>query len=160
MIRTTKPVKNFEPRTVNGDRFATLHPLGSLADRTLGSCASVRSHTKIVVGRFGEARQLIVLGLVEDFPLLCDFDHSRLAEGTAQEILEQALEPLGIFRLPQSSMVLYFNAALNVVSSFTGDVSFAAAWFDFAEPVRDSAVRSSFSSKRPLAPVGKLVPSK
>ena len=159
MIRTTKPVKNFKPRTENGDRFATLHPLGSPADRTLGSCASVRPH-QIFAGRFGEARQLIVLGLVEDFPLLGDFDHSRLAEGTAQEILEQALEPLGTFRLSQSSTVLYFNAALNVVSSFTGDVSLAAAWFDFAEPVRDSAVRSSFSSKRPLALVGKLVPSK
>ena|SRR5439155_5277672 len=59
----------------------------------------------VPAARFGEARQPVVLGLVEDFPLLGDFNHSGLAEGTAQEILEQALEPLGIFRFHSDTLV-------------------------------------------------------
>ena len=51
----------------------------------------------------------------------------------------------------------YFNATLNVVSSFTGSFSFAAPPVDLAEPLSVlGALASSVSSNMPLALVGKL----
>jgi hypothetical protein len=61
--------------------------------------------TKSSLAASGKRASRLCSVFLEDFPLLGDFDHSRLAEGTAQEILEPALEPFGIFRFHSDTLV-------------------------------------------------------
>ena len=49
---------------------------------------------QFLVARFRETAHRVVLGLVDHLPGFGHLDHPGLAEGTAQEILDQALHSL------------------------------------------------------------------
>ena len=66
---------------------------------------ALRTGQQILAGGFREAAKPIVPGLVDDFALTSDFDHSRLAERTPQKILDQPLQNPGVFGLHLDALI-------------------------------------------------------
>jgi len=60
---------------------------------------------QVLVARFGESAYRVVLGLVDHLPGLRDLDHPRLAEGTSEEVLDEALHAFLIARLQPHALV-------------------------------------------------------
>ena len=76
-----------------------LRYLGQKIQRIDDLKIAFRTRQQILAGSFREASEPVVCGLVEDFALTGDLDHSRLAEWTTQEIFDQPLEARGVSRV-------------------------------------------------------------
>ena len=66
---------------------------------------ALRTGQQIPAGGLREVAKPIVPALVDERALSRDLDHARLAEGTAQEILDQPLQPLGVLGLHPDALI-------------------------------------------------------